>query len=397
MSHQISFEDLELQKIADSQPERTAYIDESGGFGFDFSKPRTSKYYILCAVVVENEDLPKLHQEFEAIKKDNGLANTELKSSAIRDLGRRNRIMNQILPLSFHIVLLIADKERFKRGTPLTDYEPVFLKNMGQHLYNLLYRAYPKCSIFQDEKGYPEFRESFKLYVERNRPQPNLFNTYDFDFINSKDEILVQLADFIGGSITKSLEDSDCTNYREMLRTKITAHEIFPNSYTPYWGKLNPEDKKYNEAVYNLAVKSVDAFISKFGDDKSDDRQMQVAVLEYLLYYVLQIDAARFVYSDELVEHLRDIRGFKITKNNLFRRVIARIRDEDVILASSGKGYKIPISVDDLMAYLNQTTTTTGPMMERMGKCRNLIKQGTDLDLFDDPAFLKYKKYFDMQ
>ncbi len=397
MSRQISFDDIRLQQISDSLPERVAYIDESGGFGFDYSKERTSKFYVLCAIVVEREKLPELHEEFEKIKYNNGLAKAELKSSSIGDIGRRDRIMNQILPLNFQIVLLIANKEEFKQGTPLTEYEHVFLKNMGQHLYNLLYKAYPKCSILQDEKGYPEFQESFRNYVEKNRPRPNLFEIYDFNFVNSKDEILVQLADFIGGSITKSLEDSDCTNYRQILRTKIAAHEIFPNKYEPYWGKLKPEENKYNNAVYGLAMKSVNEFISKYNNDKSDERRMQIAVLEYLLYYVLQIDATKFVYSDELIEHLRENFGFRISKNVLFRRVIARIRDEDVILASSGKGYKIPISVEDLMAYLNQTTSTTGPMMERMGKCRNLIRQGTDLDLFDDPAFLKYKNYFDIK
>lgn len=122
---------------------------------------------------------------------------------------------------------------------------------------------------------------------------------------------------------------------------------------------------------------------------------IRLPCLNEALTYVLQIDPIKYVYSDELIEYLRDSIGCKITKNNLFRRVVARIRDENVILASSGKGYKIPISIDDVVTYFNQTTTITGPMMERMGNCRNLIKQGTNLDLFDDPAFLKYKNYFD--
>ena len=35
--------------------------------------------------------------------------------------------------------------------------------------------------------------------------------------------------------------------------------------------------------------------------------------------------------------------------------------------------------------------------IHRMGICRNLIKAGTDnnLDVFDDPAFVKYKHYFE--
>ena len=81
----------------------------------------------------------------------------------------------------------------------------------------------------------------------------------------------------------------------------------------------------------------------------------------------------------------------------LFRELTFLLRDEGVILASCVKGYKIPISVDDIITYLNQTTSTVGPMLHRMVICRNLIKRGTDnnYDLFDDPAFLKYKRFFD--
>lgn len=49
------------------------------------------------------------------------------------------------------------------------------------------------------------------------------------------------------------------------------------------------------------------------------------------------------------------------------------------------------------MAYLNQSLTTIGPMINRMGICRQLVKQGTDgeLDLFNDPALVAFKRYFD--
>ena len=86
-----------------------------------------------------------------------------------------------------------------------------------------------------------------------------------------------------------------------------------------------------------------------------------------------------------------------LVRNVLYRRVIAPLRDEGVILASCNKGYKIPVSVEDLMMYLNQSLTIVGPMIHRMGICRNLVKQATDgnLDLFDEAAFVKIKRYFD--
>ena len=101
-------------------------------------------------------------------------------------------------------------------------------------------------------------------------------------------------------------------------------------------------------------------------------------------------------YSDELLRHLNIHVDRKHTKTFLFRQVIAPLRDAGVILASCVNGYKIPISVEEIVTYMNQTTSTIGPMLERMGSCSQLILQGTDgeLDIFDDEAFIMYKRYF---
>ena len=240
-------------------------------------------------------------------------------------------------------------------------------------------------------------QDSFKNYVADHRPVWNLFNQYDFDFVDSKDEVLIQLADFVVGSVYKSLTEDNYYNYLEMLKGKITAIDYFPNQYEPYWGRIKPEDCKYDKIIYGLAVKCARDYIEKYEMDKSDEKRMQVALLRYLLFYVAQINPTQFVYSNELVRHLSEKMEHKVTKDTLFRRVIAPLRDEGVILASCSRGYKIPISVDDIIAYMNQTTSICGPMLQRIAKCRNLIKQGTDnnLDLFDNPAYLKYKRYFE--
>ena len=394
-NYQLSIDDITFKQYVNEQPGRVAYIDECGNFGFDFDKAGTSKYYLLCAIVVENDKLDKLHADFEKIKKKSGFGNTELKSIRVPD-NKRSYIMNQVLPLDFRIVLFIADKEKFIKGSPITEYRTSFIKYLDQHLYNLLYQAYPKLKIIQDKIGWPEFQESFKKYVDEHRPDYNLFNQYEFDLVNSEDQILVQLADFIGGSITKSLLDVSSIDYMELLRGKITSTEFFPPEHEPYWGKVRPEDVQYDEKVFSLAKKSANDFINKHKEDGTDDRKMQVVVLRYLLTHVL-FNPTAYVYSDELVRQLRENVKIRVVRNTLFRRVIAPIRDEGVILASCNKGYKIPISVDDLMTYLNQSLTTVGPMVHRMGICRNLVKQGTDgeLDLFDDAALIRFKRYFD--
>ena len=67
-SYQLTIEDMERQEYIDAQPKRIAYIDECGSFGFDFTTDGASKFYILCAVVVEDAQLDNLHTSFNEIK-----------------------------------------------------------------------------------------------------------------------------------------------------------------------------------------------------------------------------------------------------------------------------------------------------------------------------------------
>ena len=395
-NYQLTIDDLEYQKVLEQQPKRFSFIDECGNFGFDFSKEGTSNYYILCAVVVDADDIDELHTCFDEIKKKNGFRGDELKSSKVSD-NRRFRIMTQLLPLNFKIVLLIADKRKFYEESPIREYKPTFIKHLNQHLYNLLYRAYPKLDILQDEMGYTEFQQSFAKYIDSIRPGKNLFDEYSFAFVDSKDEVLVQMADFIGGSIAKFLNGEASANYLEILRGKLVAQERFPHLNEPYWGLLSPEDRVFDQSIISLSLQKARDYIEDNKQSTNDDIKMQVSFLEYLVFYVTQIDSTKYVYADELVKHIQGCVDIRVTKDKLFRRVVAPLRDKGLVIASCPRGYKIPISVNEILTYLNQSNSIVGPMISRMRICRDIIKQNTDneLDLFDKPAYIKYKRYFD--
>ena len=396
-SYQLTFDDVQRMLVLDNISGKTAYIDECGSFGFDFNLDGTSKYYVLCAVVVDNTKIDELHLAVENIKRANGFQNTEMKSSKIgSDNSRRARIISQILQIDFHIMLLIADKERFKEGSPLTEYKKSFIKYLHQRLYNLLYHAYPKLKIIEDETGTTEFQASFKQYVADMRPNFNLFNDYDFSYTDSKDELLVQLADLIGGSINRALIDPNAPNYREMLKAKILGVDEFPSRKEPYWGTASPEDYKFDRDIYELSVKCAQDYVDKYQSEIDEEKKSHVAFLKYLLFQVNN-NPAQYISSYQLVNYLRNYTGHNITRNYLYRRIIAQLRDQGVLIASCPQGYKIPISVEDIVTYLNQTHTIVSPMLYRMGVCRQLVFQGTigRLDILDDPAFLKYKRYFD--
>lgn len=396
--YQFTLEDMVLQQQVKTMPGRTAFIDECGSFGFDFTTSGASKLYILCAIVVNDSDILELRKQFLDVKKQNGYEHVEMKSSNVgSNYQKRSRIMNMLMPIPFRISLLIVDKEAFLDGTPIKEYKKTFIKFLHSKMYEQLYQVYPKLKIIEDEIGTTEFQQSFRKYVEERRAQYNLLNEYDFDYTDSKDEILVQLADFVGGSIYKSLVDSNSPNYLEMLKAKIMSSEEFPRKNEPYWGTTNPKDCNFDNQIYTLAVKCARDYIGQHQEETGIEIKAQIAFLKHLLFYVENISPIHYVTSYEIRGIIQEYVGQKISRDFLFRRIVAPLRDKHVILASSNKGYKIPISVDDITTYFNQTHMTVAPMLHRMNLCRSLVLQETDgnLDVLNDPAFSRYKNYFE--
>lgn len=138
-------------------------------------------------------------------------------------------------------------------GSALKEFQQSFIKFLNNKLYSLLYQVYPKLQLVADEQGTSEFQTSFRKYVVKNRPLPNLLNEYSFGFCDSKDELLIQLADIIAGTIGRTFNEPQAYNFLEMLRGKIIQLDEFPAKSEPYWGRANPEDLKYSRDVFLLA------------------------------------------------------------------------------------------------------------------------------------------------
>lgn len=395
---QLSFDYyLEQQKLSD-MPSRHAFIDESGSFGFDFEKEGTDRFYVICSVIVNSDSLATVEKAFEDVCSKHGFSESEMKSSSIgRNDARRIRILTDILQLDFSVILLIADKKDFIEASALTDYKEIFVKYLHERLYDVMYAIYPKLAICEDCFGSSEFQQGYRRYVEKNRPKRNLFDYYDFCFLDSKSSRLIQLADFIAGTIACELEEKSTIKYLQILSGKITICSHFPNYRTPYFADCTKVPKEFNKTIFELSSRIAQEFVEK--NSKSDDYEtrLKVATLRHLLFVVHDIDARKYVSAIELTRLLSEYTGTKVTRDYFYRYIIASLRDDGLIIASCSKGYKIPISHNDIIEYTSSTIGVVGPMLSRLGRCRSLILGTTDgdLDILNVKDFLKYKKYFD--
>lgn len=123
---------------------------------------------------------------------------------------------------------------------------------------------------------------------------------------------------------------------------------------------------------------------------------MQVLILKYLCFRFINNDTRKYISTSELINNLKYRTGNKVSIHYFRSKIIAKLRDAEVIIASSSKGYKIPSNKAELYDFINHGTTVTMPMLERLKKSRDLILMGTlgELDLFNQTEYFSLRKYF---
>ena len=120
-------------------------------------------------------------------------------------------------------------------------------------------------------------------------------------------------------------------------------------------------------------------------------------MLQYLLFRFMNNDTRGYIYTQELKGQLANTELRGISDSTFRMRVIGKLRDKGVILASSQKGYKIPSKQAELYDFINHDAKIVIPMLARLKKCRDLVKLGTvnELDLLDHPEYEQLRAYFD--
>jgi hypothetical protein len=252
-----------------------------------------------------------------------------------------------------------------------------------------------------DEHGNKEFMESFIKYVERNH-QPTLFEIYGFSFINSKSEQLIQLADFICGTIAKGYQENQRTEkynaFMKLLKPKIVGLKLWPETYKNYLLNTGSyEGLEYDEMILQQGIRLADLYMERYEASEDPEVQERILFLKFLKSMLYCQRPDQYVSTKEIIRNLSTVRRQKYSNHYFRTRIVAKLRDEGVIIASSPLGYKLPISQKELYDFVNQSFTVIMPMLSRLKKCREQIKAATknELDILDKPEYEYLKKYFD--
>lgn len=379
---------------------KIAYIDESGNHDLDTSKAGASSYFIVCAIIVDAAKNEQFVNDAETIRSKH-FQSSEMKSSKVRakeDHKRRIKILDDILSLDFTFYALAVDKSEIYKDSGY-QYKKSFVKNLNGKVYGSLFQHYADIRVLADETGDQEFSKSMKAYVDNNHV-PDLFFESTFELVPSNDYVGVQIADFIVGTLAQVYEGKSGValkeKYLELIKSKSVGVDEWPIKYSP---KLNADTHlgEFDQIIMEYAFNQAAIFLEKNRNYHDDDTKMQVCALDFLLFQSHWNNALDYVPTHALMSHLRESGYGKISEQIFRSSVIAKLRDADVLIASSNKGYKIPREFKDMYDFAVKVDSQVVPQLRRLNKARKSILMATSnkLDILKGTDFPNLVAFID--
>jgi hypothetical protein len=371
----------------------TAFADEFGNNSFDFQNQ--GSHFIVATVITKTDNLENLKSQVNELRQKHKFQTGELKSSKVAtDHSRRKRILEDIAKLDISIYAVILDKTKLN-GEGF-NFKKSFYKFTNNLLYKELYRTFPTLDLYVDEHGGNDFLKEFKKYVEKNHSR-NLFSGADFNIQNSKQNELIQLADFVAGSlgyIFDDLKKSEHSNeFQAILSPRISSLTHFPPPKWTYeeFQKSNI-DETFDSRIAEVCITRIQDFLDK--ETGSDQQKIdQINFLKLLLWLQRAYPKNRYTTTTEILGHLNQNRPTKIQDEYFRSKVVGNLRDKGVLIASGRQGYKIPTTAKDLDNFVNHGKRIILPMLNRIKEARQVIKLATmnELDLLERPEYEELK------
>lgn len=380
-----------------------AFTDEYGAFGWEIENSSVSTHFIITAIIVKESNLDEFNEKMESIRAKY-FQTGEIKSKKIgSNHSRRSTIISSLQDVPFDIFTVCIDKKKCLDNMSMQglQFKKSFYKFMNNIVHKELRRAFEKITVVADEIGNNDYMKSFCEYVIKHQDMPNFFGNADFSFQSSANNVGIQLADLISGTLAYAYDnhkkDINAPNYIQMLQSKIIRIELYPKTYDNYVLENSAIAEDYDEDIAKLCFAQAVSFVEHYGNEEDIETKGQVIVLQYLLFRFMNNDTRGYIYTQELKKQLANTELYNISDSAFRMKIIGKLRDKGVIIASSQKGYKIPSKQSELYDFINHDAKIVIPMLERLKKCRDLVKLSTvnSLDLLEHSEYKQLRYYFD--
>lgn len=368
------------------------FVDESGDTNLPTGKPGRSDFYILNAVIVDAGEVADIRAAADAIRAKSNLA--EIHSADIRSEKNRVTLLTAAVNLKIKTYTFVVDKRELNQKSGL-GFKDTFYKYINRKFYEKLVQNWREVEIYADEYGTEHFMKRFKEYLAREN-KGELFSPR-FDYRSSKEEPLLQIADLIGGTIGKCVDPSKRAHQREQYIELISKVSIgiacWPARLTPpvRQNGITSSSNQFDVAIQEYSFQLAREFLTE-NRQREADELLKVEIIEYLLYMAEWINERKWVQTDELLRHLHKL-GYDINAEKLRRSAIGPLRDDNLIIASSSRGYKLPVCLSDVNYFVQHTNSIVPPMLRRLKRARDALHAKTlgalDILAAEDLGYLR--------
>lgn len=377
-----------------------AFIDESGNTDINTDKAGASKYYVVAAVILREEQLDSISESVELLRyKFYGVG--EIKSSKTKN-PKRIAIINELLNINFKFVALIVHKDELCRSRGFK-FKTSFVKYLHGILYKSLIENYQDVSINADEYGRDEFMKGFREYI-RDQHITDLFRTCTVTHVKSNESILVQLADFLAGTISNIYEKKSDKNVVDAFMNLVEVASLSIDEWPPQRFRIvdsRVEANDFDKVIFELAMNKAANFIEHNSRLTDDEIFPQLLVVKHLLLNA-RFGRSDYISAAAIISHLESLGIYSVSENNFQSSVISKLRDKGVLISSSTQGYKIPQTYRDYMDFVDLVNRNAIPLLDRLKLASDALYQASmgEIKTFEDPQYNKLKniieslKYF---
>jgi hypothetical protein len=201
------------------------FIDDSGDPGFKTYKGSSSCFVITLVVFDDNLEAEKTSLSIKELRRKLKLSDLyEFKFNKMNK-NFKHEFIECIKSYKFRIRAIVVKKEVI-RSTTLRSNKESFYNYIILQVLKQSKGIIKNSKLKFDKRGEKSIRDQLRAYLSRelDNKNSNIFN--DLKFVDSKQNTLIQLADFIAGSINAYYSDKD-KSYLEELRRSNKIEDIW--------------------------------------------------------------------------------------------------------------------------------------------------------------------------
>ncbi|MCK5459933.1 DUF3800 domain-containing protein [Candidatus Parcubacteria bacterium] len=198
------------------------FIDDSGDPGFKLNKGSTTHFIISMVIFDDELEAEKTAVAIKELKRKIGFREqTEFRFFKTRK-DFRIKFLKTINKFDFRIRCLVVDKSIIYSNELKKDknsFYAYFIKEVLKNNNNSILNA----KIRMDGSGNRIFRRNFFTYLRKELNSKNRKIMLNCKMVDSKNNVLVQLADMVAGSINRAQNKNkkDYNIYRNIIKKRI--------------------------------------------------------------------------------------------------------------------------------------------------------------------------------